>query len=293
MTGPLTFEAPPALGLLSNSAVAAHLGRGVQAGDEVPPQIALSKAVTALPESARWRTEPLRELFDEAMQRFQHRKTAADGWLAPRLHATLRMSRSEAARGELWNFIALLVAPDYVVWRHRGTEIAPASRFSGLHYNQAFARLWWVAELFRNGEDYRPVETVCRVQEIFNSTMRLDVVDHRPTALTVVRILQNMVETGAPRPGDHLHALSSAINLAGSTLVFEALASDPGPDPEGIQAWIEGAASAAQVPLDRLPDGPDDGSVAESGIQALLPLFEQLRKDANVRIRTKHEEEAV
>ncbi|WIV60602.1 DUF6339 family protein [Amycolatopsis nalaikhensis] len=291
MTSALAFAPPPTLGLLSSTAVATHLNRGIQAGDEAPPQAALRKTTVALPESARWRTEPLRELFDEAMRRFVNRRTAADGWLAPRLHATLRLSRAEAAQDELWNFIALLIAPDYVVWRHRGKKVAPASRFSGLHYTQAFARLWWAAELFRDGEDYRTVETACRVQEIFNSTMRLDVIDHRPTALTIVRIVQAMLDAKTPRPGDHVHALSSAINLAGSTLVFEALAPDPGPDPEGIEAWIAGAEIAPQVPWDRLPDGPDDGAVAESGIRTLLPLFEQLGKDANVRERKKPEDD--
>ncbi|SFQ16082.1 DUF6339 family protein [Amycolatopsis rubida] len=291
MTSTVIVEPPATLGLLSNAAVAAHLGRGIQSGDEVPPRAALQKTATALPVSARWQTEPFRELVDEAMRRFHDRRTAADAWLAPRLHATLRMSRSEAAQGELWNFIALLVAPDYVVWRHRGKSIAQASRFSGPHYTQAFARLWWAAELFRNGEDYRPAEAACQVQEIFNSTMRLDVIDHRPTAVAIVRLLERMRDEQTPRLGDHLHALSAAINIAGSTLVFEALAPDSGPDPEGTEAWISSAESAAQVPWDRLPDGPDDGYVAEASIQALLPLFQRLQKDANVRVRKKKEDD--
>lgn len=291
MTNDIGFALPSALGLLSNAAVSTHLGRGIQAGDEVPPQVALRRAASVLPESARWRTDVLRELFDEAMQRFHDRRTAADGWLAPRIHATLRMSRAEAARGELWNFIALLVAPDYVVWRHRGKEIAPASRFSGPHYTQTFSRLWWAAELFRNGSDYRTVETACRVQDILNTTMRLDVIDHRPTAIAVVRLTENLLAEGVPRPGDQVNALSSAINLAGSTLVFEALAPDPGPEPEGIAAWVADAETAPQVPWDRLPDGPDDGAVAESAVETLLPLFEQLRKEAHVRVRKKQKGE--
>ncbi|MDI5979386.1 DUF6339 family protein [Amycolatopsis magusensis] len=219
------------------------------------------------------------------MRRFEAKRTAADGWLAPRLHATLRMSRAEAADARLWNFLALLVAPDYVIWRHRGKKLAQAARFSGAHHTQAFARLWWAAELFRDGEDYRPVETACRVQDVLNTTMRLDVVDHRPTALAIVRITHRLLEENVPRPGDQVNALSAAINSAGSTLVYEALAPDPGPDTDSVHEWIAGAESAPAVPLDRLPDGPADGAVADSAIRNLVPLFEQMLADAPKRSR--------
>ncbi|MFI7675607.1 DUF6339 family protein [Actinophytocola sp. NPDC049390] len=249
--------------------------------------MALRKAATELPDQARWRTEPLRELLDEAIRRFDGRRTDADAWLAPRIHATLRVSRAEAADSSLWNFIALLVAPDYVVWRHRGKEIAPAARFSGQHHTQAFARLWWAAELFRNGEDYRPVHTACRVQDILNTTMRLDVVDHRPTAMAILRITDRLLEEQVARPGDKVNALSSAINSAGSTLVYEVLAPDPGPEPDALHDWIRAAEGAPAVPLDRLPDGPDDGAVAEPAVQSLLPLFERMLVDAPIRERKR------
>lgn len=113
------------LGLLPSSSVTKHLGRGVQTGVERPPIATLTKSSTMKDESeSRWRTQPVRELLDEAMNRFEGKRAAADGWLAPRLHATLRMTRSEAANDELWNFLALVVAPDYVVWRHKGASVA-------------------------------------------------------------------------------------------------------------------------------------------------------------------------
>jgi hypothetical protein len=287
------LDIPPVLGLLPDSIVAKHLGRGVQSGQENPPQVALRKSSIPLPEDeSRWRTAPVRELLDEAMARFDDNRRAADGWLAPRLHATLRMTRSEAADGRLWNHLAMLVGPDYVVWRHKGKEIAQASRFSGPHYTQCFSRLWWVAELFRDGRDYGPVEVACRVQDVLNTTLRLDVVDHRPTAQAFVRVLGSLLARGTPRPGDHVNALSSAINAAGSTLVYDILAPDTPLLVDELHDWIAAAEDAASVGWDKLPKGPDDGGVPSSSVDALVPLFEKLLAEAPIRRRGRTPEDA-
>ncbi|WP_037857346.1 DUF6339 family protein [Streptomyces sp. SCSIO 75703] len=283
----LGFDVPPTLALLPDAAVAKYLGRGLQSGQEGPPQVALRKASVPLPDAAavRWRTEPVRELLEEATHRFAEDRTAADGWLAPRLHATLRMTRAEAGDGRLWNHLAVVVAPDYVVWRHKGADIAQASRFAGPHYTQCFSRLWWAAELFRDGPDYRPVEIACRVQDVLNTTLRLDVVDHRPTAHALLSVFDSLFSSGVARPGDHVNALSAAVNAAGSTLVYDVLAPDGPPLLDELQAWIAEAEHAPPVPWNRLPEGPDDGRVPAASVRALLPLFERLRVEAPLRRR--------
>ncbi|WP_330458048.1 DUF6339 family protein [Streptomyces sp. NBC_00820] len=280
------FDVPEVLGLLPDSAVAKHLSRGMQAGQENPPQVVLRKASTSFSDNAaRWRSAPVRELVEQAMTRFDDERSAADGWLAPRLHATLRMTRSEAGDRRLWNHIAMLVAPDYVVWRHKGAEIAQSSRFCGPHYTQCFSRLWWVAELFRDGPDYRPVQIACAVQDVLNTTLRLDVIDHRPTAQALVRVFDRLFSSGTPRPGDHVNALSSAVNAAGSTLVYDVLAPDASPLVEELHDWIAAAEEAAPVRWDRLPDGPDDGGVQAGAVDALVPLFDKLLAEAPLRRR--------
>ncbi|WP_241665899.1 DUF6339 family protein [Prescottella subtropica] len=277
------------LGLLPNSAVTKYLGRGVQAGIERPPAATLVKASVMKNEAeSRWRTQPLRELLDEAMSRFDGKRSSADAWLAPRIHATLRMTRHEAANGELWNFVALAVAPDYVVWRHKGKEIVPAARFSGAHYTQAFSRLWWAAELFRNGNDYGPVEVACRVQDILNTTMRLDVIDHRPTAAAILGIIRRLLDDGIPHVGVYVNALSSAVNTAGSTLLYDILAPDTPIDDDALQVWINEAQDMPPVLWGILPDGPDDGSVSDRSVESLIPIFEELLKNAPKRGRSRH-----
>ncbi|MGP3686308.1 DUF6339 family protein [Streptomyces sp. IBSNAI002] len=272
--------------------MAKYLGRAVQTGQERPPQVALRRAAEMLGAAHRWRTGPVRVLIDESMRRFGDQRTAADGWLAPRLHATLRMTRAEAADGRLWNFVAMVVAPDYVAWRHRGSDrgsgsgAATAARFCGPHYTQAFSRLWWAAELFRDGADYRPVEAACRVQDVLQTTMRLDVIDHRPTAQAILKVLERQLAAGVSRPGDQVNALSAAVNAAGSTLVYDVLAPDRPADTDALQEWIDEAEDAAEAPWGRLPEGPGDGVVSRSSVEALVPIFEQLLVDAPLRDRS-------
>ncbi|MFJ4104969.1 DUF6339 family protein [Amycolatopsis japonica] len=281
-------DLPAELGLLADTAVAKFLTRGMQAGQEKPPLVALRKASIPLPSSeARWSIGPIRELLDVAMERFEGRPTEADGWLSPRLHATLRMTRAEAADSRLWNYLAMIAAPDYVVWRHKGAEIATASRFSGPHYTQAFARLWWAAELFRNGDDYSPVEVACSVQDVLNTTMRLDVIDHRPTAIAIIHVVDELKRSNASRLGDRVNALSSAVNAAGSTLLYDVMAPDEPVDHDALEDWIAEAAGMAPVRWDRLPEGPDDGEVSEEAVEALIPLFGQLLEESPMRLRKK------
>jgi hypothetical protein len=283
-------EAPEVLGTLPASAVVKYLSRGVQTGVERPPQVALRKAATTLPVTEnRWHTGPIIELLVEAMTRFDPGQTEVDGWLAPRLHATLRMSRGEAADSRLWNYLGMIVAPEYVVWRHRhgAAEMAAASRFSGPHYTQAFSRLWWAAELFRNGTDYTPVTVACRVQDVLNTTLRLDVIDHRPTAMAVIRVLEGLIVEQKPRLGDRVNALSAAVNTAGSTLVYDVIAPDDITDPEARGRWTDEAQEMAPVSWDRLPVGPDDGPVNEDSVAMLVPMFSRLLDEAPVRRRKK------
>ncbi|WP_406477368.1 DUF6339 family protein [Streptomyces sp. NBC_01615] len=282
-------DLPDRLAILSDTVAVKYLTRAVRTGQEDPPHVALRRASTPIDDpSTRWSVAPLRDLVEEAMRRADRdsTRTRADAWLAPRLHATLRMTRVEAAESGLWNFLALVVAPDYVVWRHLGQKsslgkpavVAPG-RFTGVHYTQAFARLWWAAELFRDGEDYGPAEVACGNQDVLHTLLRLDVIDHRPAARAAVRL----IEQGTVRTGRDVNALASAINAAGSTLLYDWLAPDEPPEVDELWDWIWDADSAPPVPWNSLPDGPKDGSVRETSIATMVRCFEALFADAPVR----------
>ncbi|MFG2518871.1 DUF6339 family protein [Streptomyces sp. NPDC048527] len=280
---------PDRFGLLDTSAADPFLTEGLLRGEEVHGGIDLAKVVEPLAEDdARWSTEPIRGLVVDAMYAFDDERARADAWLAPRLHATLRLTRREAADKRLWNHIAVAVAPDYVVWRHLSEATAkrkvprvPAERFRGSPDRQCFSRLWWAAELFRNGPDYAPVETACGNQDLIHSVLRKELVDHRPTAQALVRLLQS----GTVTTGREIDGLSVAINAAGATVVYDAFAPDEPRDPEPLRRWIGEAEWAPPVDRHLLPEGPDEDPVPEESVADLTKYFAELFETAPVRGR--------
>jgi len=284
-TRPARTATADRIGLLPTGVAKRHLNRAVLAGAEPPAQVALLRASAPVDDaSARWNSEPVRVLLEQAMARFEGDRAAADAWLAPRLHATLRLTRGEAANKDLWAYLGLIVAPDYVIWRHRPvvadeerrTPTVQSARFVGGNNSQALARLWWAAELFRDGADYAPAEFACGNQDVLNTALRLDIMEHRPTAQAVLRVVRRLADAGTPRLGDHVNALTTAVRVARSTLVFEALGPDELPDEAGLLDWVADADSAPPVSWDRLPDGPDDGGVPAASVATLTALFEDI-----------------
>ncbi|WGD42730.1 DUF6339 family protein [Streptomyces cathayae] len=280
---------PERLALLDTSAVDPFLTEELLRGEQVHGGIDLAKVVEPLPEDdARWWIEPIRSLVEDAMFEFREDRTRADAWLAPRLHATLRLTRREAADKRLWNHLALAVAPDYIVWRHLPEVTAKqpeprvaAQRFSGPADRQCFSRLWWAAELFRNGPDYGPVEIACGNQDLIHTVLRMDLIDHRPTAQALVRLLKS----GQVTTGREVNGLSTAINTAGATLIYDILAPDEPRDPAALRDWIAEAESAQPVERHGLPDGPDEDPAPEESVAALTGYFAELFETAPIRGR--------
>ncbi|MFJ2895722.1 DUF6339 family protein [Streptomyces sp. NPDC087218] len=280
---------PERLGLLATSAVDPFLTEELLKGEQVHGGIDLAKVVEPLPEDdARWWVEPIRSLVEDAMFEFREDRTRADAWLAPRLHATLRLTRREAADKRLWNHLALAVAPDYVAWRHLSEPTAKkpqrriaAERFRGPADRQCFSRLWWAAELFRNGSDYEPVEVACGNQDLIHTVLRSGLVDHRPTAQALIRLLKSGQVSG----GREVNGLGVAINAAGATLIYDILAPDRPRDPVHLRDWIAEAESAPPVQRYELPKGPEEDPVPEESVAALAGYFSELFETAPVRGR--------
>ncbi|MET7430640.1 DUF6339 family protein [Streptomyces flaveolus] len=280
---------PERLALLAASAADTFLTEELLRGQQAHGGIDLAKVVDPLPEDdARWSVEPIRSLVEDAMFEFREDRTQADAWLAPRLHATLRLTRREAADKRLWNHLALAVAPDYVAWRHLSEPTAArperriaAERFRGPADRQCFSRLWWAAELFRNGPDYEPVEVACGNQDLIHTVLRMELIDHRPTAQALVRLLKS----GQITTGREAFGLSVAINAAGATLIYDVLAPDEPRDPARLRDWIAEAGSALPVGRHELPEGPDEDLVPEKSVAALTDYFAELFETAPVRGR--------
>ncbi|MET9049791.1 DUF6339 family protein [Streptomyces bacillaris] len=291
---------PERLALLADLDAARYITDGLLSGKEDVPAIDLNKITEPLPYDAESRAEldPMRALVEDAMYQFREdRPTAADGWLAPRLHATLRLTRREAADRGIWNYLALGVAPDYVVWRHLsepkrtreeggGSPKVAAARFRGPAYTQAFARLWWAAELYRDGPDYGPVVTACGNQEMLNTALRMDVIEHRPTAQAMLRLIARGTVTSTRE----VNAMAAAVNASAATLMYDVVAPDAERDGRPLREWIEAAESAPAVPRRELPVGPYEEKTPERSVDVLVDHFAELFAEAPVRGRRDADE---
>ncbi|MGW0119625.1 DUF6339 family protein [Streptomyces sp. NPDC003327] len=282
---PTDGEAVPSrIGMLPEAVAARAITPRVLEGYETPSFARLRENVEYREDdSARWDAEPVGELLTEARRRFDGSPTASDAWLAPRLHYTLRLTRAEASDTRVWNFLGVCLAPEFVRWRWgrggTGREVAQAARFAGRWDLQCFSRLWWAAELFRDGGNYRPVELACGNQDVLNTTLRLEMVQHRPTAQALLRLLHK----GAVRTGRDVNAAAAAANAAGATLVYEALGHDEPQDAEALREWIEAAGEDPVAQFETLPSGPNDGSVPHTAAETLAARFGELFADAPVR----------
>ncbi|MFD8982162.1 DUF6339 family protein [Streptomyces sp. NPDC059564] len=287
---------PERLALLPNAEAAEFLTEGLFTGREDVPSIKLNQVAEPLPHSdRRGELRPVRDLVEDAMaycRNHELKATQADAWLAPRLHAALRLTRREAADPGVWNYLALGVAPDYVLWRHlpepKDGKVAKVvvERFRGQYHKQSFARLWWTAELFRNGWDYNPVVTACGNQDILNTALRMSVINHRPTAQAIVRL----VTKGVIATGREVNALVGAVNASAATLMYDVIAPDAERESRPLLDWIDEAETARQVSRNALPTGPDEEPAPESSVSTLVDYFAELFTDASVRGRDESEE---
>ncbi len=270
---------------LDHSAAAAIARPAFRAGNEAPD---FGEHLTDLCFGAGVDLEALRSVVDEAMRRHHGGAagTESDVWLAPRLHHVLRLSRRQAAAPGLWMWLAAVEFPDYVRWRWGGepgdeSAAAKTERFAGPPYKHALARLWWTAELCRNGDDYSPVAIALGKQDIQNNLLRMDIAHHRPTVQAALRVL-------AGRGADAANALAKATNSAATTLIIDVIGPDEPLLADAIEQWLDEASSVDPTRwFDETPPGPDDGVVPAASVAALEPFIEAFLDEAPYRDRSR------
>jgi hypothetical protein len=242
---------------------------------------------------------PVAGLIDEVTNRYTAKDRAqSDRWLGPRLHAALRLTRREAARRGVWRYLGVVVFDDYVRWRFKGDKEDPDSppgldRFVGPDYKHALARLWWMAELFRNGPDYQPAVKALANQDVINNLFRMDVAHHRPTALGAIAVLSPDGDDDE-RTGREANALAKAINTTAATIVVDVRAPDIPLDDAARRDWVEEGRDYDPIAfLDELPAGPNDPPVPDSSVEEMSTLLETLLDEAPVRGRPEQPSEPI
>jgi hypothetical protein len=81
-------------------------------------------------------------------------RTAFDLRLASILHAEMGVIPAEAASGDVWAFLALILLPDVAYWRY---PMPPGDRILGTDLTRhVFGRMWWRAQLVHSSDDPDP-----------------------------------------------------------------------------------------------------------------------------------------
>lgn len=258
----------------ADAAVIRRITAGFRNGDEA---IDLVPYESALPTGRTVEIDPLVDLLDTAMARFADSRSASDSWLGPRLHAALRLTRAEAAIPGVWTWLGVGAGAKYVRWRW--SPQLDLSRFTGAPYLHGLGRLWWMAELFRNGPDYAPAETALRNGDIAQNFLRMDIAHHRPTCQAFL-LVPSRRRPGEALTGREANALAKAANCAATTLVYEAIAPDVMLDADARREWTEGEVD--EFP-DGLPAGPEDPEVPADAVAAMVAILTDVFADAPIR----------
>ena len=203
-------------------------------------------------------------------------KSELDAYLAPRLHLAFRLPRAFAARPGVWVWCALRPMRPYMERRWPLNEDSTLWRFTSRDVlRNGVARLWWAAELLRDGPDYSLVPRAMESVRWFQFVSELRYSMHRECARAFARTLVECEATDALA-----QELSKRFNvyLRASALETHDYA-DEDSVASGDQAWLTGESSLGDLalPVAELV-GPRDGR-SRNDIEDVL--FQWLRDVAH------------
>lgn len=113
---------------------------------------------------------PLDTLLEDLVEEEQLKgnKPAIDGEIAPAVHDILDLSRREASIDGIWHYLTVLRYPEFVRYRWDSKMGEKFLKGGEDIYSNALHRLWWMAEISRDGTDYDRTEQMLSMQELAN-----------------------------------------------------------------------------------------------------------------------------
>lgn len=241
---------------------------------QLPSPADLRPHVEALGNDRQVSLEPLRAVLEEARRRGAD-ASSTDAWLAPWLHYALRLTRREAASPAVWAYLAATEpdVQDYILRRWRPLD---SSRISGPTNRQALARLWWIAELARNGNDYTPVTRAFAPQDTALWINDTDAYHNRAATIGLLQFLNSLRGRGIDVTSPRVQQIARTFRHGLTTNALDALAPDAGPLAAAIDTWVDGTPDTTLMMQQELPDGPEETGPEEQHVAAVQALFEHL-----------------
>ena len=199
----------------------------------------------------------------------------SDGRLAPIIHATIRVSPRQAAHRGLWLTLAQFpVVAEYLFarWSSGNGAVPVASHLNGDYSHQGIARLWWMAELLRDGADYSFVSRGFEDQNVPNQAFRSLYFYSRPFARAFTEeVLEYHDNKNAKHPrGKRVDQSAKAVNAALGTVLLESICKDSAVAETDWKAWTRSSPSPAEVErwlAGDMPIGPEGGSMSSDDLR--------------------------
>jgi len=145
--------------------------------------------IEPMPDGVTGDLETLDTAVERTLTEYSETDTAMDGALAEDVHRCLDITRRTAGDPGLWHWIAVVRYPEFVRhrWEYR-SEAAMREKFLGAGsdlYSNAIHRLWWIAELTADGDDYTRTENVFGNQTIVNKVFDRWFARYQPAVVAV------------------------------------------------------------------------------------------------------------
>lgn len=133
-------------------------------------------------------------LIEYGLKRFPERRdkqlSGLDAFMAPRLHMLLRLSRNMAAVPGVWTWLAADPFKPYMRHRWPLEKSTTLWRYTSRNVlRNGVSRLWWAAEMLRDGADYTLVPLALHSVRRFQFVSELRYSRHRECARAFTRVL--------------------------------------------------------------------------------------------------------
>ncbi len=219
------------------------------------------------------------EILDVGLRRLRAGEldlsSSLDQWLAPRVHSALRISRRLAGDMTFWTWLVLRVGREYTYTRWGSAESKPTMyRYNGDFKRNSLARLWWFAEMSRNGPDYGPIKDVLRDASTAQYALELRYSMYKPALIAFGSVAQHH-KLGF----SDLKDLSKRANAYLSLRSLEGLGLDSASGIKDAEWWNEKPTIADLITDDIR--GPNDGLVSKNAIVHLEEWLESLVAEAS------------
>jgi hypothetical protein len=91
-----------------------------------------------------------------------------DGEVAETVRRTLDLTRREAAMPGIWHYLTVIHFEEFVRYRWQSKLREKFLKGGQDIYSNALHRLWWIAEITSDGDDYSRTEEIFEMQELAN-----------------------------------------------------------------------------------------------------------------------------